>query len=70
VAQGTIARMTDRGFGFITPTQGGTDVFFHSSALQGVTFDALQRGDRVEYEVERDPRGRGDRAVNVHKLAD
>lgn len=68
VAQGTIARVTDRGFGFIQQDQGGEDLFFHSSALQNVTFDALRRGDAVEYDSEPDPRGRGNRAVNVHKI--
>jgi len=68
VAQGTIARVTDRGFGFIQQEQGGEDLFFHSSALQNVTFDNLRRGDAVEYDAEPDPRGRGNRAVNVHKI--
>ena len=67
MAQGTIKRLTDRGFGFID--QGtGQDLFFHSSALENVTFDALRRGDRVQFETERDPRGRGDRAVHVRRL--
>jgi CspA family cold shock protein len=68
VAQGTIARVTDRGFGFIQQEQGGEDLFFHSSALQNVTFDNLRRGDTVEYDAEPDPRGRGNRAVNVQKI--
>jgi CspA family cold shock protein len=67
MAQGTIKRITDRGFGFID--QGtGQDLFFHSSALAGITFDELRTGDRVEFERERDPRGRGDRAVNVRRM--
>jgi CspA family cold shock protein len=68
VAQGTIARVTDRGFGFIRQDQGGEDLFFHSSALVGVTFDELQRGDAVQYDSEPDPRGRGNRAVNVQRV--
>ena len=68
VAQGTIARVTDRGFGFIQQEQGGEDLFFHSSALQNVTFDNLRRGDIVQYDAEPDPRGRGNRAVNVQKI--
>lgn len=67
LAQGTIARVTDRGFGFIQQEQ-GEDLFFHSSALQDVTFDEIRRGDVVEYETEADPRGRGYRAVNVRKV--
>ncbi|HWE63366.1 MAG TPA: cold shock domain-containing protein [Chloroflexota bacterium] len=66
MAQGTIKRLTDRGFGFID--QGtGQDLFFHTSALTNVSFDDLRTGDRVEFDRERDPRGRGDRAVNVRR---
>jgi CspA family cold shock protein len=69
MAQGTIKRLTDRGFGFIDQ---GTrqDLFFHNSALQNVNFNDLRQGDRVEFDVEPDPRGRGDRAVNVRLLQD
>ena len=68
MAQGTIARVTDRGFGFIKQEQGGEDLFFHSSALVGVTFDELRRDDVVQYDSEPDTRGRGNRAVNVRKV--
>jgi CspA family cold shock protein len=69
MAQGTIKRLTDRGFGFID--QGSRqDLFFHNSALQNVNFNDLRQGDRVEFDVEPDPRGRGDRAVNVRLLQD
>ena len=68
MAQGTIARVTDRGFGFIQQDQGGEDLFFHSSALQNATFNDLRRGDSVEYDIEPDPRGRGNRAVNVRTI--
>lgn len=68
MAQGTIARVTDRGFGFIKQEQGGEDLFFHSSALVGVTFDELRRDDAVQYDSEPDTRGRGNRAVNVQRI--
>lgn len=68
MAQGTVARITDRGFGFISQERGGEDLFFHSSALQNVSFDDLRRGDVVEFDTEADPRGRGNRAVNVRKV--
>jgi CspA family cold shock protein len=69
MAQGTIKRLTDRGFGFID--QGtGQDLFFHSSALQNGTFNDLRTGDRVEFDREPDERGRGDRAVNVRLIED
>jgi cold shock protein len=48
MAEGTIKRLTDRGFGFID-TGGGKDLFFHSSSLQGVTFEELREGQRVSY---------------------
>ncbi len=67
MAQGTIARLTDRGFGFIDQGN-GQDVFFHSTALVGVAFESLRKGDHVEFDRERDPRGRGDRAVNVRRI--
>ena len=48
VAEGTIKRLTDRGFGFIE-TETGKDLFFHMSAVQGVTFEELREGQRVSY---------------------
>jgi CspA family cold shock protein len=67
MAQGTVKRLTDRGFGFIDQGS-GSDLFFHSSALVGVSYDSLRTGDQVEFDRERDPRGRGDRAVNVRRV--
>lgn len=46
--EGTIKRLTDKGFGFIS-TGGEKDLFFHSSALSGVSFDQLQVGQRVSF---------------------
>jgi CspA family cold shock protein len=48
MAEGTIKRLTDRGFGFIK-TEGTKDLFFHSSSLQGVTFEELREGQKVSY---------------------
>lgn len=56
MAEGTIKRLTDRGFGFIE-TEGSKDMFFHSSALQDVRFEELQEGQRVSYEVGDGPKG-------------
>lgn len=64
MATGTIKRVTDRGFGFIG-MEGKDDVFFHSTSLQDVTFDELRVGQTVEFDIEADPRGKGDRAANV-----
>ena len=48
MAEGTIKRLTDRGFGFID-TGGRKDLFFHSSSLDGVSYEELQEGQRVSY---------------------
>ncbi len=54
--EGNIKRLTDRGFGFIDI--GSTkDLFFHSSALEGVEFDELQEGQRVSYTEGRGQKG-------------
>jgi CspA family cold shock protein len=56
VAEGTIKRVTDKGFGFIA-TASGKDLFFHRSALQGVAFEELQVGQRVEFTEGEGPKG-------------
>jgi len=54
-----------RGFGFITPDDGGKDVFLHISALQSSGLPALDEGARVSFETEADRRGKGPQATNV-----
>lgn len=54
--EGTIKRLTDKGFGFID-TGGAKDLFFHMSALQGCRYDDLQEGQRVEYVEGQGPKG-------------
>ncbi len=58
---GTIKKLTDKGFGFISGD--GEDMFFHHSALEGTSYDDLQEGQEVEYEVGRGPKG--PRAENI-----
>jgi CspA family cold shock protein len=54
--EGTIKKLTDKGFGFIkTATE--KDLFFHSKALQGVQFDDLREGQKVTYTEGRGPKG-------------
>jgi len=67
MAQGTIKKIvSDKGFGFITPSQGGNDIFFHMSSLSGVEFSALQIGQSVTFDVDdNNDRGKGPRAANV-----
>ncbi len=54
---GTIARLTDKGFGFIKIDGQEKDLFFHSSELVGVMFDELREGDKVTFEVGSGPKG-------------
>jgi cold shock protein len=60
--QGTIKRMTDKGFGFID-TGTGKDIFFHSSNVEGVSYNQLHEGQKVSYTEGRGPKG--PRAENV-----
>jgi CspA family cold shock protein len=64
VAEGTIKRLTDKGFGFIE-TRSGKDIFFHSSALEGVSFEELQTGQRVSYSEGEGPKGPRAEAVKL-----
>lgn len=70
MATGTVVRVVmDRGFGFIKPDDGGSDIFFHHSSLeQQGGFDALQEGQTVEFETGRDERSDRPRATNVRPL--
>ncbi|MDR3642962.1 MAG: cold shock domain-containing protein [Candidatus Doudnabacteria bacterium] len=62
---GVIKKKTDKGFGFITVQGEEKDIFFHSKSLVGVTFDELNEGDAVTFDVEDSPKGKN--AVNVQK---
>lgn len=64
--KGTIKTKTDRGFGFISRDGEVKDLFFHSKDLVGVTYDALQVGDVLEFDVEDGPKGQS--AKNVKKV--
>ncbi len=64
--EGTIKRITDRGFGFISDGS-SRDMFFHSSAVEDGTFDQLREGQKVSYEVGRGPKG--PRAENVQVVS-
>lgn len=55
----------DKGFGFITPDDGGKDVFVHISAVQASGMDGLQENQKVNFETEEDMRGKGPKAVNL-----
>lgn len=57
MATGTITRLVrDRGFGFIQTSDSNEDIFFHSSSVDDPTFDELNEGQTVEFDVESDPK--------------
>ena len=64
---GTIARLTDKGFGFIKREGQEKDLFFHSNELVGVSFDELREGDTLTFEVADSPKGPN--AVKVSRVS-
>ncbi|PLX42889.1 MAG: cold-shock protein [Hyphomicrobiales bacterium] len=54
-----------KGYGFIAPEDGSKDVFVHASALERSGLGPLNDGDKVTFEIEDDPRGRGKQAANI-----
>ena len=56
----------EKGFGFITPDEGGRDLFVHHTGIEGSGFKSLQENARVSYESEEGPKG--PKAVNVTAL--
>ena len=56
MSEGTVKRVTDKGFGFIE-TGSGKDLFFHMSACEGVRFEDLQPGTKVSFVDGQSPKG-------------
>ena len=63
--EGTIARLMDRGYGFIKRSGQEKDLFFHSNELQNVRFNELHEGDKVTFEVTEGMKG--PQATNVNR---
>ena len=54
---GSITKIVrDRGFGFIKATDGTEELFFHSSSVEQPTFDELNEGENVDFDIEPDPK--------------
>jgi CspA family cold shock protein len=67
MAQGTVKWFNEaKGFGFITPDDGGADLFVHFSAINATGFRTLAENQRVEFEVTRGQKG--PQAENVRTL--
>ena len=67
MATGTVKWFSDdKGFGFITPDDGGRDLFVHFTGIAGDGYRSLAEGAKVSYEAEEGPKG--PKAVNVAKI--
>jgi CspA family cold shock protein len=68
MAQGTVKWFNqEKGYGFITPDEGGEDLLVHFSAIQGSGFRNLEEGEKVTYEVGKGQKG--PQAQNVSKTS-
>jgi len=67
MATGTVKWFNDaKGFGFITPDEGGEDLFAHFSAIQSSGFKSLQENQRVQFDVTIGPKGK--QASNIQPI--
>ena len=65
MATGTVKWFNDaKGFGFITPDEGGEDLFAHFSSVQTPGFKTLKEGQKVSFDVVQGPKGK--QASNIH----
>ena len=62
---GTVKTKTTKGFGFIARDGETKDLFFHSNDLNGISFDELQEGTKVTFDIEEGPKGPAAKNVKV-----
>lgn len=67
---GTVKWFNDqKGFGFIQPDNGGTDVFVHISAVEKAGMRTLREGQKISYDLQHDPKKGKDSAANLKDAA-
>ena len=67
MAMGTVKWFNDaKGFGFITPSEGGDDLFAHFSAIQGSGFKTLTENQKVSFDIVAGPKGQ--QASNIRPV--
>lgn len=70
MATGTVKWFNStKGYGFITPDEGGNDIFVHISAVQAAGMQALNDGQKLNYELQEDPAKGKTSAVNLQEAA-
>ncbi len=67
---GTVKWFNDqKGFGFIQPNNGGSDVFVHISAVEKAGWRSLNEGQKLSFDLQRDPKKGKDSAANLKEAA-
>ncbi|HOX96557.1 MAG TPA: cold shock domain-containing protein [Candidatus Woesebacteria bacterium] len=62
---GTVKTKTDRGYGFIARDGESKDLFFHSNDLSGISFEELQTGAKVSFDIEEGTKGPAAKNVKI-----
>ncbi len=61
---------TDKGYGFIKPDNGESDIFVHISAVKDSGLETLLENQKISFDTEPDRRGKGPKAVNLAVVAE